>query len=55
MQAKAVIRLGQFAYWDGDLPEAATLLEEGLALARTLDDPGLIAQALVGQLAWISP
>ncbi|MDQ5851923.1 MAG: hypothetical protein M3380_07600, partial [Chloroflexota bacterium] len=46
MQAKAVIRLGQFAYWDGDLPEAATLLEEGLALARTLDDPGLIAQAL---------
>jgi predicted ATPase/DNA-binding XRE family transcriptional regulator len=46
MQAKAFIRLGQFAYWAGDQPQAVTLLEEGLLLARTLDDDRYIEPAI---------
>ena len=46
IQAKAFVRLGQFAYWAGDRPRAVSLLEEGLVLARALDDASLILLTL---------
>jgi predicted ATPase/DNA-binding XRE family transcriptional regulator len=44
--AEGLVRIGRLAYWDDDLQSATTILEEGLALARNLDDPALIALAL---------
>jgi predicted ATPase/transcriptional regulator with XRE-family HTH domain len=44
--AEGLVRIGRLAYWDDDLQSATTILQEGLALARNLDDPALIALAL---------
>lgn len=44
--AEGLVRIGRLAYWDDDLQSATTILEEGLALARNLDDPALIALTL---------
>jgi predicted ATPase/DNA-binding XRE family transcriptional regulator len=42
---EALVRIGRFAYWH-DLSQAAALLEEGLELARALDDAALIMLAV---------
>ena len=44
----ALIRVGRVAWQERDLPQAAVLLEEGLALARTLDAPLELLEALWG-------
>jgi tetratricopeptide (TPR) repeat protein len=43
---KGLARVGRLAYWANDLPEAVTILEEALALARALDESALIVLAL---------
>jgi len=45
-QVKAINYIGLFAWYDRDFAQAAALLEEGLALARTLDDPDTLIDAL---------
>ncbi len=51
-RAKAVFNVGRLAFGQGDLPRAAEMLEESLALFRGLGDEGGAAFALVelGQL-----
>lgn len=46
VRAEAVITLGVAAAWQGDHAQACAVLENGVALARELDDPALVAFVL---------
>jgi DNA-binding CsgD family transcriptional regulator len=47
LHARALIAAGNMAYLQGDTPAYAARIEEALALARTLEDPGIIALVLL--------
>src|SRR5262249_16259857 len=46
VRAEAVITLGVAASWQGDCAQACAVLENGLRLAREVDDPALVAFGL---------